>query len=383
MFEDFFEKYFDDTHRQFRATCKKFAEKEIAPNAYQWEEAEQFDRDLYRKAANAGILGISFPEQYGGGGGGIFHSICMSEELIRGGSTGTVVGLGSLGIGLPPILDLGTEEQKTNYIPSVMRGDKIAALAITEPGAGSDVAGVSTSATRNGDYYIVNGTKIFITSGVRADVVSVLTRTGSDPHGGLTFFVMERGMPGFSVSRALKKTGWRASDTAELSFDNVRVPVANRLGPEGSGFLTLMKNFQNERLGLAIQGYVIAEICLEEAIRYARERQAFGKALSRFQVTRHKLADMTTKVFTAKTAAYECASRVKSGQYLVKEMSMAKNYAAQIAQEVSYEAVQIFGGSGYMRETLVERLSRDARLLPIGGGTQEIMNEIIAKMMQI
>ncbi|MCB0219965.1 MAG: acyl-CoA dehydrogenase family protein [Chrysiogenetes bacterium] len=383
MFEDFFEKYFDDTHRQFRATCKKFAEKEIAPNAYQWEEAEQFDRELYRKAANAGILGISFPEQYGGGGGDIFHSICMSEELIRGGSTGTVVGLGSLGIGLPPILDLGTEEQKTKYIPSVMRGDKIAALAITEPGAGSDVAGVSTSATRNGDHYIVNGTKIFITSGVRADVVSVLTRTGSDPHGGLTFFVMERGMPGFSVSRALKKTGWRASDTAELSFDNVRVPVANRLGPEGSGFLTLMKNFQNERLGLAIQGYVIAEICLEEAIRYARERQAFGKALSRFQVTRHKLADMATKVFTAKTAAYECASRVKSGQYLVKEMSMAKNYAAQIAQEVSYEAVQIFGGSGYMRETLVERLSRDARLLPIGGGTQEIMNEIIAKMMQI
>lgn len=383
MFEDFFGKYFDDTHRQFRATCRRFAEKEIAPNAYQWEEAEQFDRELYRKAASAGILGVSFPEQYGGGGGDIFHSICMSEELIRGGSTGAVVGLGSLGIGLPPILDLGTEEQKAKYIPPVMRGDKIAALAITEPGAGSDVAGVSTSAARDGDHYVINGAKIFITSGVRADVVSVLTRTGPDPHGGLTFFVIERGMPGFSVSRALKKTGWRASDTAELSFDNVRVPAGNRLGPEGSGFLTLMKNFQNERLGLAIQGYVIAEICLEEAIRYAQERQAFGKALSRFQVTRHKLADMATKVFTAKTATYECASRVKSGQYLVKEMSMTKNYAAQIAQEVSYEAVQIFGGSGYMRETVVERLSRDARLLPIGGGTQEIMNEIIAKMMQI
>lgn len=383
MFEEFFDGYFNDTHRQFRATCRKFSEKEIAPNAYQWEEAEQFDRDLYKKAATAGILGVSFPEQYGGGGGDIFHSICMSEELIRGGSTGTVVGLGSLGIGLPPILDLGTDDQKKKFIPSVMSGEKIAALAITEPGTGSDVAGVTTSAVRDGDHYLVNGAKIFITSGVRADFVSVLARTGPDPRGGLTFFVLEKGMPGFSVSRALKKTGWRASDTAELSFDNVLVPVGNRLGSEGSGFLTLMKNFQNERLGLAIQGYVIAEICLEEAIRYACERNAFGRTLNKFQVTRHKLADMATKVFTAKTTTYECASRVKRGQYLVKEMSMAKNHAAQVAQEVSYEAVQIFGGSGYMRETVVERLSRDARLLPIGGGTQEIMKEIIAKMMQI
>lgn len=383
LFEEFFDRYFDESHRQFRATCRRFAEKEIAPYALEWEEAEQFDRGLYKKAAEAGILGVSFPEGYGGGGGDIFHSICMSEELIRGGSTGVVVGLGSLGIGLPPIFDLGSEEQKKRYIPPVLAGDKIAALAITEPGTGSDVAGIKTRAVRDGEHYVLNGSKIFITSGVRADFISVLARTSDDPHGGLTFFVVEKGMKGFSVSRALKKTGWRASDTGELSFDGVRIPLENRLGPEGSGFVTLMKNFQNERLGLAIQGYILAEICLEEAIRYSKEREVFGRALGKFQVTRHKLADMATKVFTAKATAYECAARVKQGQYLVKEMSMAKNYAAQVAQEVSYEAVQIFGGMGYMRETLVERLSRDARLLPIGGGTQEIMKEIIAKMMNL
>ncbi len=383
MFEEFFDRYFDESHRQFRRTCKRFAEREIAPHAYEWEEAEQFDRGLYRKAAEAGILGVSFPQEYGGGGGDVFHGICMTEELLRGGSTGTVVGLGSLGIGLPPVFNLGTEEQKRRFIPPVMAGEKIAALAITEPGTGSDVAGIKTRAVREGDHYVLNGSKIFITSGVRADLVSVLARTGDDPHGGLTFFAVERGMPGFTVSRALKKTGWRASDTGELSFQGVRVPAANRLGAEGSGFVTLMKNFQNERLGLAIQGYAIAEICLEEAIRYAKTREVFGRTLNKYQVTRHKLADMATKVFTAKVSAYECASRVQKGQYLVKEMSMAKNYAAQIAQEVSYEAVQIFGGMGYMRETPVERLSRDARLLPIGGGTQEIMKEIISKMMNI
>lgn len=383
MDSSFFDRYFNDSHRQFRATCARFAKEEIAPHAYEWEEAETFDRELYRKAAKAGLLGAMLPEQYGGGGGDIFHSIVMTEELLRGGSTGVVVGLGSLGIGLPPILYLGTEEQKKRFIPPVLAGDKISALAITEPGTGSDVAGIQTKAERDGDHYVLNGAKIFITSGVRADYVSVLARTGPDPHGGLTFFLVEKGMPGFTVSRSLKKTGWRASDTGELSFDNVRVPVANRLGAEGTGFVQLMKNFQGERISLAVQAYALAEIAFDEAFSYARERKAFGKTLTGFQVTRHKLADMATRVFTAKSITYQCADRMQKGEYIVREVSMAKNFAAEIAQEVCYEAVQIFGGMGYMRETLVERISRDVRLIPIGGGTQEIMKEIIAKALGI
>jgi len=220
---------------------------------------------------------------------------------------------------------------------------------------------------------------MFITSGVRADYISVLARTGPDKHGGLTFFIVERDMPGSSVSRALKKTGWWASDTAELSFDDVRVPVRNRIGDEGSGFVALMKNFQHERLALAFYGHATAAIVLEDALAYARERQAFGRPLVGFQVTRHKLARMATRTEAARALNYEITLRVMAGEYLVKEVSMAKNFAAEVAQEVCYEAVQILGGMGYMRETRVERLSRDARILPIGGGTTEIMNEIIAK----
>ena len=220
---------------------------------------------------------------------------------------------------------------------------------------------------------------------MRADFLTTLVRTGSDAegsaHGGLTFLLIERDMPGVSVSRALKKTGWRASDTAELSFDGVRVPVANRVGPEGGGFVTLMRNFQTERLALAAYGAVTAAIALEEAERYARERKAFGRAIAGFQVTRHKLADMATRVLAAQALVYQVAARMERGDYLPKEVSMAKNFAAETAVSVTYDAVQIFGGMGYMRETLVERLARDARLLPIGGGTQEIMKEIIAKSM--
>ncbi len=379
----FFNRYFNDSHRAFRETCRKFTQSEIAPHVWEWEEAETFDRELYRKAAKAGLLGVNMPEEYGGGGGDAFHTICMTEEILRAGSTGVLVGLGSLGIGLPPILYLGTDEQKKKWIPPVLAGEKISALGITEPGTGSDVAGIKTSAKKEGDNYILNGSKIFITSGVRADYVSVLARTGPDPHSGLTFFHIEKGMPGFTVSRSLKKTGWRASDTGELSFDNVKVPVSHRLGAEGSGFVQLMKNFQTERLGLAIQASALSEVCFDEAMKYARERHAFGKPLTGFQVTRHKLADMAMKVFAAKALTYQCAERMNKGEYIVKEVSMVKNLAAETAMEVSYEAVQIFGGMGYMRESVVERLSRDARLIPIGGGTQEIMKEIIAKSLGV
>jgi acyl-CoA dehydrogenase len=370
---------FDESHEQLRKSCLKFVAQEILPHVQSWEEAGEFPRDLYGKAAQAGILGISFPEEYGGAGGDLFHVIVMTEALLTGGSTGVVAGLGSLGIALPPISFLGSEEQKKRFLPPVLRGEKIAALAITEPGAGSDVAGVKTRAARDGDHYVIDGAKTFITSGTRADFVTVLARTGPDPHGGVTFFVVERGMPGFTVSRALKKTGWWASDTAELAFDGVRVPVSNRIGDEGTGFSSLMRNFQSERLGLAVMAHATADICLADAIEYAKRREAFGRPLTGFQVTRHKLAHMATLVAAAKALNYECARRVMAGEYLVGETSMAKNFATDVAMQVTYEAVQILGGMGYMRETRVERLSRDARLLPIGGGTTEIMNEIIAK----
>lgn len=369
----------DESYELFRETCTRFAREKIAPFVAEWEEAGIFPRELYREAAAAGVLNAAYPEEYGGGGGDMLHGLVGIEALLSGGSSGIVAGLGSLGIALPPILVLGSEEQKRRFLPPVLAGDKIAALAITEPGTGSDVSGISTRAVRDGKDYLVSGAKMFITSGVRADYVSVLARTGPDKHGGLSFFVVEKGMPGFSVSRALRKTGWWASDTAELAFDSVRVPEENRIGDEGSGFVALMRNFQHERLALAFYGHATAALVLEDALAYARERQAFGRPLVGFQVTRHKLARMATEVEAARTLNYSTALRVKAGEYLVKEVSMAKNFSADVAHRVCYEAVQILGGMGFMRETRVERLSRDARLLPIGGGTTEIMNEIIAK----
>lgn len=366
-------------YAQYRDTCRKFAQREIEPHVVEWEEAELFSRDLYPKAGAAGILGAGFPEAYGGAGEDGLLALVGIEGLLWGGSTGVVAGLGSHGIALPPILFLGDEAQKQRFVPPVLAGEKIAALAITEPGTGSDVAGVRTKAVRDGDHYVLDGAKLFITSGCRADQVTVLARTGEDPHGGLTFFVVERGLPGFTVSRALKKTGWRASDTAELSFQGVRVPADCRLGEEGSGFGTLMRTFVGERLFLAAQGYAMAEAALEEARDYARVRTAFGKTLDRFQVIRHKLAEMAADTLAAKALVYQCAGRVRAGSCRPVEVALAKNVAARAAERVCREAVQILGGMGYMRETRAERLSRDVRLLDIGGGTHEIMNEIAAR----
>ena len=370
---------FEEELTLFREMCARFTRTELEPNVHEWEEAESFPRSLYAKAGQAGILGAGFPEAVGGSGGDALYALVASEEMIRAGSTGVVVGLQSLGIALPPILNLGTPEQQARFVPPALSGEKVSALAVTEPGAGSDVAGIRTSAVLDGDAYILNGAKLFITSGVRADFVTVLARTGPDPHQGLTFFVVERGMPGFSASRSLKKTGWRASDTAELVFDDVRVPVANRIGDEGSGFVAVMQNFVTERLSLAFYGHATAEIALDEAVAYCKEREAFGRPIGKFQVNRHKLAKMATQVTAAKTLNYALAQRVRRGERPVGEVAMAKNFSAQVAVEVCYDAVQLFGGMGYMRETKVERLSRDARLLPIGGGTTEIMNEVISR----
>ncbi len=373
----------DESHRLFRQTCERFARQKILPNAHQWEEDEAFPRQLYEEAGEAGILGADVPEEYGGGGGDLLHSVVATEAFLVGGSSGVAAGLGSLGIALPPVLSLGSEEQKQRFIPPVVSGEKIAALAVTEPGTGSDVSGIKLRAVQDGDGYRLTGSKTFITSGVNADLVTTLARTSDSAHGGLTFFVVERGAPGFSVGRSLKKTGWRASDTAELFYDDVVVPAENRLGPDGSGFTAVMQNFQQERMVLASLGHASAAIALDEAMAYAREREAFGRPLAGFQVTRHKLAQMATLVTVARTFNYTLARRITEGAYLPAEVSMAKNFSAAVAREVCHDAVQIFGGAGYMRETLVERLSRDVRILSIGGGTTEIMNEVISKMLPL
>ncbi|QRO00050.1 acyl-CoA dehydrogenase family protein [Archangium violaceum] len=371
--------FLEDTHRQFYANCRKFAEAEIAPHAFQWDEEEGFPRELYEKAGAAGFLGVNFPPAYGGAGGDVFHVLLQIEALMWGGCTGVLASLNSLDIALPPILHLGTEAQKQRFIPPVLAGRKLIALAITEPHAGSDVAAIRTRAVRDGEHYVLNGSKTFITGGSRADLVCVLARTSNEPHRGLTFFVVEKGTRGFSISRALKKMGWRASDTATLSFEDCQVPVENRLGDEGSGFKATMLNFQMERLILAAYGHASAEVALTDAERYAQERSAFGGPLLASQVVRHKLAHMATLMRAAKCFNYVVADNVRRGGSVIEQVCEAKNFSSQVAQDVCYEAVQLFGGMGYMRETRVERLYRDVRVLPIGGGTSEIMNEIIAK----
>lgn len=377
----FWDNFITESLDLVRQTAREFAEDEIAPNAVQWEEAGRFPRELYGKAADAGLLGVGFPEKVGGSGGGAVEQVMMIEGLMYGGSTGVMAGLGSAGIALPPIVQTDDDQLIDQFVRPALAGDKIAALAVTEPGAGSDVTGVQTRAERDGDEYVVHGSKIFITSGVRADFLTALVRTGEDPHGGLTFLVIETDRDGVRVSKALKKTGWCASDTAEIAFDGVRVPVDHRVGPEGAGFPALMSNFQSERLAMAAYGSATADVALEQTEAYIDQREAFDRKIADFQVTRHKIADMDTRVTAAKTLVYQVADRMDAGEYVVKEVSEAKNFCAEVAQEVTHEAVQLHGGMGYMRETMVERLSRDARLLPIGGGTQEIMKEIIAREM--
>jgi len=367
-------------HAQLRAEARRFALREIAPFARQWDEACEFPTELYRKVAEAGLMGIGYPEAYGGAGGDLSHVLAAGEEmLLAGQSPGVVAGLGSHRIALPPILFFGTEAQKQRFVPPVLRGEKIAALAITEPGGGSDVASLTTRAVREGDHYIVSGTKTFITSGCRADFVTTAVRTGGPGHGGVSLLVIERGSPGFSVSKKLEKMGWWASDTAELSFEDCRVPVENLLGEENQGFVPIMMNFAVERLLLASGCVAIAELAYQASVEYARERKAFGKSIMGFQVIRHKLADMKTRIAAARALLGEAVIRAVAGEQIPGLAAMTKNTATDMCSFVCDQAVQIHGGYGYMREYLVERLYRDARIYPIGGGTREIMNEIICK----
>ena len=377
----FYDNFVTETHQMLHQTATRFAVEQIRPFAAQWEEEGGFPRQLYKKAAETGLLGVGFDEEVGGCGGDAMAMVMVIEGLMQGGSTGVAAGLGSLGIALPPIVAGGDEAQIDRYVRPALAGEAICALAITEPDTGSDVAAVKTRAVGDGDHYIVDGAKTFITSGVRADFLTTLVRTGDDPHGGLSFVVIDTSSDGVHRSKPLKKHGWWASDTAEIAFEQVRVPAENLVGAEGAGFVTLMQNFQNERLALAVYGVATAQLALDEALEYSQQRNAFGRPIARFQVNRHKLVDMKSRITATRTFVYQVAHRMAAGDYLVEEVSMAKNLAAQLAVDVCYEAVQLHGGMGYMRESLVERLSRDARLLPIGGGTQEIMKEIIAKQM--
>ena len=377
-----YQEYFTEEHQIFRTSIRKFVEKEIKPHIDQWEDEELFPVELYKKAADAGFLGLEYPEAYGGSPCDKFMNIAYTEEMIRAGSVGLVAGLGSYSIAMPPVLSMGTEKQKQKFLVSVLKGEKISALGITEPNAGSDVANIRTRAVRNGDHYIVNGSKTFITSGCRAHFITTAVRTGGAGYKGVSLLMIDSSTPGFTVAKKIRKMGWNASDTAELSFVDCRVPVENMLGGEGQGFVGIMINFQNERLALAVMAHAVAELALEESIKYAKTREAFGRTLSGFQVTRHKLVDMATKVEVAKQFNYRVAAKMQAGQDAIRDVSMAKNFACEVCDKVVYDAVQIHGGYGYAREYLVERLYRDSRILGIGGGTTEIMKEIISKVSQ-
>ena len=380
--------YFSAEHDAFRAAMRDFVSREITPFAADWDEAETFPRELYRQAAALGILGVGYDEVYGGTPADVFYHLIVAEEMARCGVGGVAASLLSHTIGLPPVAAHGCAAMKQRIIPPVLQGEKIAALAVTEPGGGSDVGALRTSAVRDGDHYIVNGEKVFITSGMRADFITVAVRTDPTRQGpsGISALLIEGHMPGLSRT-ALKKMGWWASDTAHLRFDHVRVPVANLIGVEHQGFKVFMNNFNSERLGMSAQACAFAQVCLEEAVAWARERKTFGMSLSERQVIRHKLMDMYAKIDAARSLVYDLAwrlrERVGSPQQLVARTCMAKVLSTQAMQYCADQAVQILGGLGFMRGTRSERIYREVKVMMIGGGSEEIMKDLSARQLGI
>jgi acyl-CoA dehydrogenase len=372
--------YYSAEHEAFRDTLRRFVAKEIEPFAASWDEAESFPRELYVKAAEVGLLALGFPEEFGGVAADSFYGIVAAQELARAGAGGIAASLQSHTIGAPPIALAGSEALKRRLLPEILSGRKISALAVTEPGCGSDVANLQTTARRQGDRYIVNGAKTFITSGIRADVVTVAVRTGGPGRGGLSLLVIERDTPGFSRT-PLKKMGWWASDTATLYFDDCSVPVGNLLGEENQGFGLVMGNFNRERLGMAAGCTGYARVCLDEAVAYARERQTFGKRLIQHQVIRHKLVDMAMRVNATQAYLESTAWRVDQGENPVADICMLKNQATLTMEFCAREAVQIFGGAGFMRGPKVERIYREVRVNAIGGGAEEIMRDLAARQL--
>ena len=363
-----------------RQLARDVVAKEVAPNVAQWEQDGELPRSLHTTFADAGLLGVSFPEEVGGGGGDAVDTAIVTEEVILGGGTGGVVAsLFTHGIAVPHMARSGSPDLVERYVRPTLEGRLIGALAITEPGGGSDVAGLRTRAVRDGDAWVVNGSKTFITSGVRADFVTTAVRTGGEGYGGISLLVVDKGTPGFTVDRQLDKMGWRCSDTAELGFADVRVPAGNLVGEEGSGFLQIVQQFQSERLGLAVQAYATAQRCVDLTLQWVRDRETFGRPLASRQVVKHKLADMQRAAWTAKVVTRAAMAAWQATGDAVLEVSMAKNEACERCDFVVDQAVQLFGGTGYLRDSEVERHYRDSRILRIGGGTDEIMNEVIAK----
>ena len=375
---------FTEEHEELRETVRRFVKKEIAPHVDEWEEAREFPRELYNRCGELGFLGLKFPEQYGGQGGTYLHDAVWTEELSRsGGSGGVAAGLNAhSSIAMPPIFNFGTEEQRQRWIVPGIKGEKIGALGITEPGGGSDVASIRTFARRENDAYVVNGSKTFITNGVRADfLVCACKTTQEGGHGGISFLVLEREMPGYEVSRKLETMGWHASDTGELSFTDVEVPAENLLGEENGGFKLIMANFAWERLLMAIGAVGAMQRLIEITVAYALEREAFGRPIGKFQAIRHHVAEMATKAEAARALTYNALRLFHSDQDCIRDVSMAKLVTQRAVLEIADQSLQIHGGYGYMREYGIERAVRDARLGPIGGGTDEIMKEILGKQM--
>ena len=371
-----------EERRALRATVRRFVDRKVAPHLDGWERAGEVPRSLHAAAAEAGLLGIGFAEEVGGSGGNLLDVAVVTEELIQaGGSSGLVAALLTHGIALPHLVAAGDPTQLERFVRPTLAGRLIGALAVTEPGGGSDVAALRTRAVLDGECYVVTGSKTYITSGARADFVTTAVRTGGPGHEGISLLVVERGTPGFSVGRRLEKMGWHCSDTAALSFVDCRVPVANLVGAEGTGFAQTMRHFQRERISLAVQAYATAQRCLDLTLRWVRDRQTFGRPLASRQVVRHRLAEMARLTDVARTYTRAVAVRLAAGEDVVQEVSMAKNTAVAACDEVVDEAVQLHGGFGFLRDAEVERHYRDSRVLGIGGGATEIMTEVIAKTM--
>jgi acyl-CoA dehydrogenase len=379
---------FTEEHAMLRRSIRAFVEKEVAPHVDAWEEAGQIPRAFWRRLGELGLLGLEFPVEYGGGGGDFLSSVVLGEEMARCRSGGVAFSvLVHTDMSSPWLTRFGTEAQKRKYLPRIIRGETVCALGITEPGTGSDMAALATRAERRGGHYYLTGGKIFITNGVYGDLYFVAARTGEGApdrrHDGISMFLVERGLPGFHVSRTLDKMGMRASDTAELAFQECAVPAENLLGIEGRGFQQLATGLQRERIMAAVLALSGAAQALEDTMAYLRERHAFGGPLAAKQALRHRVADMATEIEAARRLLYHAAALYTAGEECVTEVSMAKLFCTEVANRVAYQAVQLHGGYGYMREFPVERFFRDVRLWTIASGTSEIMREIIARRLPL
>jgi acyl-CoA dehydrogenase len=374
---------FTDEHEELRASARGFIERELRPHAQRWEEDRWFPDDVFAMLAAQGLLGLKYPERYGGQGGDYLHEAVLCEELARVGSGGTAAGIGAhVNIATPPIWKFGDEQQKQDYLVPAIRGERIGALGITEPGAGSDVASIATRAERVDGGFVVNGEKTYITNGVRAHFIVTAVKTSADGgHHGISFLIVDRG-EGVTSSK-LDKLGWHASDTATIAYEDVFVPEENLLGELNEGFKLIMANFQWERLAMALGAVGAMRLAWERTAAFARERQAFGRALSGHQAIRHKLADLASSVYACRCVTYDALRRFVEGEEPIAEVTMAKLITQRAAFELMDECLQIHGGAGYMREYWVERAARDARLGPIGGGSDEIMREILGRALAL